>query len=65
MVAEPAEAVLQAQDLGMTFPGPEGPIRLFDTLNLAIASGETLAILGPSGCGKSTLLGLLAGLDVP
>lgn len=65
MVAEPAETVLQAQDLGMTFPGPEGAIRLFDTLNLAIANGETLAILGPSGCGKSTLLGLLAGLDVP
>jgi NitT/TauT family transport system ATP-binding protein len=34
-------------------------------IDLAVASGELVALLGPSGCGKSTLLRLLAGLDAP
>jgi putative ABC transport system ATP-binding protein len=34
-------------------------------LHLAVAQGESVAIVGSSGSGKSTLLALLAGLDVP
>lgn len=34
-------------------------------VDLAVAPGETVALLGPSGCGKSTLLSLLAGLLRP
>jgi putative ABC transport system ATP-binding protein len=36
-----------------------------DTVTLAIASGEAVAVMGPSGSGKSTLLNLIAGLDRP
>jgi len=43
----------------------EGSLRILNTINLRIASGEALAITGPSGSGKSTLLGILAGLDEP
>lgn len=38
---------------------------VLDTIDLAVAPGEFIALLGPSGCGKSTLLRLLAGLERP
>ncbi|MGN6518058.1 MAG: sulfate/molybdate ABC transporter ATP-binding protein [Dokdonella sp.] len=34
-------------------------------IDLAIDSGELLALLGPSGCGKTTLLRTIAGLEFP
>jgi ABC-type sugar transport system ATPase subunit len=36
-----------------------------DSIEIALADGEFLAILGPSGCGKSSLLRLIAGLEIP
>ena len=38
---------------------------VIESLDLAIAGGEFLAILGPSGCGKSTLLRMIAKLAEP
>jgi putative ABC transport system ATP-binding protein len=36
-----------------------------ETINLAVARGEFLAVMGPSGCGKSTLLNTLGTVDRP
>lgn len=34
-------------------------------IDLAVTSGEIVALVGPSGCGKSTAMRLLAGLEGP
>lgn len=58
-------AVLACTSLGKTYD--EGGLRaeIFRDLDLAVAAGETVAIVGASGAGKSTLLHLLGGLDKP
>ena len=42
-----------------------GSNKVLNEVNLAMRSGERLAIIGPSGSGKSTILRLLAGLLLP
>jgi len=56
---------LRARDLCKRVRSPSGELVILDRVNLAVAAGESLAIVGASGSGKSTLLGLLAGLDSP
>jgi putative ABC transport system ATP-binding protein len=57
--------ILRARRLEKQYGEGDGLVRALDGVDLAVASGETLAVMGPSGCGKSTLLHLLGGLERP
>jgi putative ABC transport system ATP-binding protein len=56
---------LSARRLRKSFESEGVPVRALRRVDLAVRSGEFVAIIGPSGCGKSTLLNLVAGLDAP
>ena len=43
----------------------DGPVQLFDGVNLALESGVRATLVGRNGAGKSTLLRLVAGLIEP
>ncbi len=71
-----AESLLEARNLKKSFrsssslfataaSGDGGRIAAVNDVSLAIATGETLAIVGESGCGKTTLARLLLRLIEP
>jgi putative ABC transport system ATP-binding protein len=55
--------LLRLEDVHKSFATGEGPIAVLSGVNLAVAAGESVALLGESGSGKSTCLHLIAGLD--
>jgi putative ABC transport system ATP-binding protein len=55
--------MLRLEGISKRYRAESAPI--LDRLELALQSGEYLAVMGESGAGKSTLLNLIAGLDHP
>ena len=58
------DGLLRAERVTRILPGPV-PVTLVSEIDLAVGTGELIAITGPSGSGKSSLLYLLGLLDVP
>jgi lipoprotein-releasing system ATP-binding protein len=58
--------VLEARDLRKSYRGGDGgTIEVLRGVDLAVATGEFVAVTGESGSGKSTLLHQLGALDRP
>jgi putative ABC transport system ATP-binding protein len=58
-----AAPLLTVSGVRKSYATPQGPLPVLKGVDLALAAGETLALLGESGSGKSTLLHLIGGLD--
>lgn len=57
--------ILEALDLGKTYPVGDRTIPILSSVSFSIGNGDFVVIVGNSGSGKTTLLTLLSGLDRP
>src|SRR5436305_323012 len=57
--------ILMVSGIGKVVRSGSGELVILRDIDLAVTSGQALAVVGASGSGKSTLLALLAGLDTP
>jgi putative ABC transport system ATP-binding protein len=55
--------IILARNIHKTFRNGKIAVHALAGVDLAIASGEMVAVMGPSGCGKTTLINCLSGLD--
>ena len=57
--------MIKIHDLTKAYRTEDVETTALNEINIAVETGEFIAIMGPSGCGKSTLLNVLGMLDSP
>ena len=57
--------LLELKGVGRTYTSGGAPLTVLTDVNLAIESGEFVAVMGASGSGKSTLMNIIGCLDKP
>jgi putative ABC transport system ATP-binding protein len=62
-IAENTSALIELQDVTQEFDG--GRVVALRSIDLAVAPGESLAVIGPSGSGKSTIMHVMCGIRRP
>jgi len=60
-----APAIIELAGVEKTYRSGRVGFRALRGVDLAIATGEMVAITGPSGSGKTTIINLIAGVDRP
>jgi RND family efflux transporter MFP subunit len=60
-----ATPLVQVENLSKTYVRGAQRVEVLHNIDLAIDTGDFMALMGPSGSGKTTLLNLIGGLDAP
>ena len=63
--ADGTRFAVRLEQVGKTYPGPDGGVRALSEITVQIPAGAFVAVMGPSGSGKSTFLQCAAGVDRP